>query len=81
MNKYLKKLVPFADKHPRLMAILLSPVVLAWVPVTIFIIYPLAVLEEGLMNRKRIWEEFSDAMFGALDSWSYCLIKNERGEW
>lgn len=81
VNKHLKKLVPFTDKHPRLMATLLSPIILTWVPVTIFIMYPLAVLEEGLMNRKRIWEEFSDAMLGALDSWSYCLIKGERGEW
>lgn len=81
MNKYLKKLAPFAEKHPRLTAILLSPVVLTWVPVTIFIIYPLGVLEEGLVNRKRIWEESSEAMLSALDAWSHCLVKNRKGSW
>ena len=66
MNKHLKKLIPFVDKHPRLMAVLFSPVFIVGCPLTILVVYPLAVLQEGIMNRKAVWEDISGPMIGAL---------------
>ena len=82
MNKHLKKLVPHVDKHPRLAALLLSPVLIIGVPLTVFLVYPVRVLNEGLRNYREVWGgDATENMRGAVNAWSYCLIRGERGEW
>jgi len=80
MRKFLNFIEPYVKDHPRLLAILLLPLVITMSIFTTLVVFPLDVLDYGIRNWRWSAEDCFDPMVGTWKAILYALINNELGE-